>query len=644
MNPEEKSRIERLNKTLYSRNAPDIRSNRRMHLEEQDNTVNTDWQHDPEVTEAPINQNYKDKTMSFLTKILITSFVFFLVAMGIGAYLVFNGSNIVSANNVDISINGPVSLTGGENANFDVQILNHNNIKLEDVTFSVDFPSGTVDPQDSSRELKNIREKINNIEAGGLGQKSIQAIFYGEENSKKQVIVSVEYHVKGSNAPFTKEKTIDLLISSSPLNITVNSFKEITSGQEFEMAVNIQSNSKDVIKNLLLKASYPFGFNFISSDLSPITSDNATWKIGDIPPGGKKTIKIKGSLDAQNDESRNFRFSAGAPRVSTDKVIGTEYTSNTQEISIKKPFMTVGISMGGDASGQEFHTNFNNAIGVDVNYFNNLPVSIDNAEVRVKISGTAFDKFSVSPVDGLYSSANGEIVWNAKTTSGLRSIESGGEGKVGFTITPKDLSVGQKKITNPDIKVLVSIQGKRNSETNVPESISSTASRVAKVSSNITLSGQVLRLTGPFANTGFVPPKVEQATTYTVVWTVDNTANNTSNVQVQSSLPPYVKWLGKFSPNAEDISYDNVTGQIIWNVGTVGTYTVGTPKRRQVTFQVSMTPSITQIDQVPVIVNQSSISASDDFTGETLKGNLGSMNTRFATEPGFKDGDDRVVK
>lgn len=641
---EDKSKIDELNKSLYSREAPDILTKRKMRFQEQDSNVNTDWEHPQENPDQfDLDNQIKHTPMSFFTKFLLTSIVFFLVALGIGAILVFNGSNIVSANNVDIKVSAPASVSGGEAIPFGIQITNHNNIVLENVNLSVDFPSGTVDAEDSLKELKNFRTPLDNISPEGIGQKDMNIVLYGEENTKKEVKVSIQYRVKGSNATFTKEKIFDLLIASSPLSLSVSSFKEVNSGQEFDLELTMKSNSREVMKSLLLKAIYPFGFSFISSDMKN-SADNSVWKIGDIPPGGKKTIKIRGKLEGQDDEVRVFRFSVGSARLGSDKLIATEYISSAQEVSIKKPFMTVDLAFNGDSSSKEFVSYFNNSVRVDISYFNNLQTSINDAEVHVKLSGSAFDKTFVSPDNGLYKSANNEIVWNSITTPELRSIEAGGSGRISFSITPKDFSTAARPVTNPNLKFVVSVKGKRNSESNVPESITSTAEKTVKISSNASLGGQIVRSSGPFANTGPIPPKAEQQTTYTVIWTVDNTANNISNAQVHSSLPPYVKWLGNVSPTAEDITYDKVSGEVLWNVGSLGTYTAGSSRRKQVAFQISFNPSINQVNQSPVLVNQASLSAQDDFTDETLKSNLGVMTTRFSTDSSFKDGDEKVVK
>jgi hypothetical protein len=645
MNQEDKSQIEELKDTLYSRNTPDIRTKRRLRFGSgETEEVRTDWEH-PETTEEDVEltKKYKDTSMSFFTKLLVFSIIVFLLALGAGAYILFNGSNIISADNIDIDISAPVSVAGGEPISFDIQVSNRNNIKLEAVDLSVDFPAGTVDAVDTTKELKNFREAMFDIEPGAVGKKTVQAVVYGEENSKKEVKVTIDYRVKGSSSLFQKEKVIDLLISSSPLTLSISSFKEVNSGQEFELSVAMNSNSKETIKNVLLKAIYPFGFTYISSDSKPL-ADNSVWKIGDIPPNGKKVIKIKGKLDGQDDESRVFRFTTGAQSARNEKIIGTEYISSLQDISIKKPFITVGVSLDGDEESVEYVGQYNNPIRVEISYFNNLPTAIIDGEIHVKLSGTAYDKLSVSPDQGLYKSENNEIVWNGITTNDLKNIPAGGSGKVSFSVTPKNASNSSRIVINPNMLMEISVNGSRRSESNVPENIISSAKRLVKISSDISLAGQVVRSSGPFENSGPIPPKAEQATTYTIIWTVDNTSSSISNAQVKSSLPSYIKWVGKTDPSTEKITHNSVNGQIVWDVGDVGTHNSSNSQRRQVSFQVSLTPSVVQIGQVLNIINQTTFTAEDDFTNHSLNSTLNALNTRYSTDPVYKDGDEIITR
>lgn len=643
MTPEDKSKIDELKKSLYSRNAPDIRMKRHLHFERENvDNVKTDWEHpDEQLTiNARLNQN-KDNSMSFFTKLLIGSIIFFILAMGIGAYLVFNGANIISANNIDININGPITVAGGDPIDFGVQVNNKNNVRLQSVDIEVDFPVGTVDPIERSKELKQINDTMDDVVPGGVGQKSFKAVIYGEENSKKEILITILYRIKGSNAVFKKQKSYEILISSSPLSLAVSSFKEITSGQEMEFKVTLTSNSEEIIRNLLLRASYPFGFTVSSSD---VKSDGniAVWKIGDIPPKGKKTITFKGKLEGQDDETRTFHFTAGAQSVKNTDVIGTEYITVAQDVSIRKPFITTAISFDDDTGNKDNIGRFNTPIRATISWFNNLPTTINDGEIHVKIVGTAFDKVSVQPGEGLYRSIDSEIVWNRLTNSDLGSIGAGESGKVIFSFTPRNFTTPLKTITNPKISFDVSIQGKRTSESNVPETITSSVKRSVIISSNLALSSSILR-SGVLENIGPIPPRADKTTTYTVSWIVDNTSSTITGAEVRALLPAYVKWTGKISPSGEDISYDANKGEVVWRVGNVDSYTTNSGRRRQVSFQIALTPSLSQVGQAPLLVQDTTLVGHDDFTGEVLTSTRPALSTRFSTDATFRDGNDMVA-
>ena len=220
MTPEDKSKIEELKKSLYSRNAPEIREKRRLRFSSTPRQeVPTDWEHpQEEKVDAELNSRYEDKHMTFATKLFIGSLIFFVCALSIGALLIFNGKNIISANNIDIAVNGPITIAGGDPLTFDVKVLNKNNVTLETVDLVIDFPTGTVDAEERSKELRQFRELMDNIRPGDTGEKRVSAVLYGEENSKRQIKVNVSYRVAGSNAVFKKQKIYEVLISSSPLS------------------------------------------------------------------------------------------------------------------------------------------------------------------------------------------------------------------------------------------------------------------------------------------------------------------------------------------------------------------------------------------------------------------------------------------
>lgn len=635
MDNEERSKIDKLAKNLYSRTSPETESKKpRFHAK--DFEAPSDWKHEEVKKEdMRLNDHYEEKGSTFFHKMLIGSLVFFLLALLVGVFILLKGSNIVSANNVDISITGPVSIAGGDVLSLDVKVENKNNVQLKLVDLAVEYPTGTVNPDDTTKELVRSRVTLPDINPDSSTSKTIKAVLYGEENSKKQIDIKVEYRVPGSNAVFYKEKTYDVFINSSPISLAVSSFKEVNSGQEFDITAQINSNSKEVLKNILLKADYPFGFTFVKS-VPQGTGDKKSWNLGDIKPGEQRTIKISGKIDGQDNDERVFKFAVGTQSAKNATNIGTQFLSASQAISLKKPFLSANVALNGtsgDASG-----NNGEPVTGTVTWSNNLPTHIINGQIKVTLSGSGLDQTSVSADKGFYRSSDNTIVWDQTTAPELADIAAFKGGSFTFRLTPKV----PNGVTNPLVNVDLSVKATRLSEQNVPEQIVSTGHSTLHVVTSMDLAGQILRSVGPFTNQGPIPPKADQKTTYTVVWTVSNTSSTISNAVLRSSLPSYVKWLGVVSPSSEKITYNEQSGGLVWNVGTIPAYTGIKTPRREVAFQIEFDPSISQVGQSPVLVNESTLTGADAFSNSNLTATKTALTTRFSTDPTYKSGDEQV--
>jgi len=642
MNPNgglNESRIEQLKKGLYSRASEARGMIRRARLSRGTENVQSDWG-------TPDNLGVKSETVSggeipqsssFVKKIFLGSLAFFVLAFGTAVFIFYGGNNLISANNVDILVEGPVSVAGGEPISLDIAVINQNDVKLELVDLVVEYPRGTAYPDDTTKELARFRELIGDIEPGQDGRKTISAVFFGEENEKKDIKITAEYRVQGSNATFSKEKVYTVFISSTPISITTDSFTEVNSGQEFTMTFSIKSNSTKLLRDILFQAEYPFGFNFKRA--SPLTTyDKMFWKIGDLAPGAKRSITITGSIDGQNDDERVFRLNAGVQSTKDDKKIGIPLLSVHHSVMVKKPFITTSLALDGDVANKEYAAEAGKSIRADVSFINNLPTNIIDGEIAVRISGTALDKSSVVVERGFYDSVSGVIRWDKSNTAELSTINPGSGGTVSFSFTPSSQTTSK----NPGISLDVSVRGKRISESQVPEQIIASASRIVRIASKMRLLPRILYSVGPFVNTGPMPPRAEKETRYTIVWTVTNTSNAISNAQVRSSLPSYVKWLG-VTTDDDKIVYNPVGGEVLWNIGTILPNAQGVSSR-EVAFQVAFVPSANQVNSVPTIVNDAILTGEDEFTGLTLRDVRSSLNTRLSTDSNFENGDELVAQ
>lgn len=633
MSEEKLTRIENLKRRMYSRGTKDIRGIPEHNLQPSQDFTKTDWERSMSLKKKPLAQK---PTLRFF---LIFSVAFFVAALGYATYLYFGGANTVSNKNITISINGPVSIRGGEKLSLEISVENNNSTMLEVADLIVEYPEGTRDADNLSLELPRFREGLGDIAPGGVVKKNVRAVLFGEERSVKNIKAIVEYRVPGSNAIFYKESEYQVVISSAPLSILVQSPKETTSGQELVLKVTVNSNSKDVIKDVILKAEYPAGFSFQSSDPKPLAG-NSVWSIGDIKPESKRVFTIKGILSGENLDARVFRFTSGVASSKDPTVIATPFVNLEEEISIKKPF--VGLSLVVNGSNEEnVSVSSGKPVRLDIKYTNNLLVPVSDVEISLEIKGSALDKTSVSAQKGFYRSVDDVVIWNKSTYQDLSFIPPGESGTMSVTLASLSLSKGIASIRNPEINISAGVKGRRV-ESGVPQEVSDSLRRSIKIQSDVGLNGRLLYYSGPFKNTGPIPPKAEKETSYSVVLTVTNGSNDLSDTLVSASLPSYTRFVK--SESGESLSFNEVGGLVTWNMGSVKAGTgFGTPPREAV-FQIVFTPSVSQIGETPLLVSDISLSATDRFTGGVISVVKNGLNINLVSDAGAKQGNGVVVK
>ncbi|PCI30243.1 hypothetical protein COB55_00480 [Candidatus Wolfebacteria bacterium] len=639
--PSDNSSLEKLKKNLNGVNSNIDQHDRSGGLSDIEHNVGDEWERKKKLVRTVPQK--KQSKYSLIAKLFGASVVFFVVALGIAVYLILGGVNVVSSDNVDIEISGPIAIEAGEELSLEVAIQNNNTVALESVEMLIEYPEGTRKADDLTDELLRQREKLENISVGRNEQRTLKSVLFGSESEVKEIDVSIEYRVEGSNAIFFKKKTYEIIISSSPILLTVDTLSEVASDQEFETIVNFVSNSTNIVTSAMVVAEYPFGFTFVESTPSPSFGDNV-WVLGDVPPAAKRKISVKGIMSGQDGEERTIRFTSGVQSDSNEKIIGTPLLSSQSTIAIRKPFITTTVALNGDTS-ETIIAQSGKVIRADVSWVNNLPSQILDAVIEVRLNGEVLDEQTVSSSNGFYQSANNTIKWNKAYDNRLAVIGPGESGSVTFSFSPKKISASQAlAFRDSEIVLDVVVRGRRIGESGVSEEVISNTDRIVKVATNLGLSSRIVYSTGPFSNTGGIPPAVENETTYTVIWSITNSTNDIQRARITASLPSYVRWVGAVSPASEDITFNTLGGQIVWDVGTVSAGRGLTSSPREVAFKVAFLPSVSQLGTRPIILQPTTISGYDVFTQTTLSDTTNELTTRLGTDPIFRSGDDTVTR
>ncbi len=632
-----KSKIASLEKELYSKDFKPHEVDDSLERKETP-VVAPSWNTKGEADSFLQEKTTAEKHHKIMKKFLIVSIGFFALATSVASFVWWSGSNIISGENIVIDITAPNAVVGGEPFETKLLVTNNNKVPVEAAMLFLEYPEGFYSVTDKSA-LPRISKNLGPIAPGETIAESINALLYGEENTQKDVSVILEYRMAGSNATQKKIGAYAVKISSSPVNVKLGQLKEASSGQDVEMTIDVESNSQISQDNLLLAVAYPFGFSFKSADPAPTYGTNV-WNIGTIKAQEKRLIKIRGIIEGQEGEEKITKVSIGTRSEKDERLIGVAYNTTTETLSVTKPFLSMDIAVDGNRA-PEYSVSFGEGIRADVFWQSNNPTKITDAIIEVRLRGEALNRFSVyASSGGFYRSIDDTIVWDKAGDPSLAVIEPGAKGGMSFSFSPITLGVDAvRNIKNPEITLEIKASARRDSDIGVSEEISTFASRKIRIETDLRLAVKGLYFSGPFINTGPLPPKAENETTYTVVWTIRNASNNVSNVSVKTTLPIYVKWLGVVSPEGEDIAYNNSGAEVTWNVGRI--LAGGT---REAAFQISFLPSLSQINTAPQLIGDSFLVGSDDFAKTELHDRKASVRITLTSDPQFSANQGTVVQ
>ncbi|HRH26248.1 MAG TPA: hypothetical protein PLF31_02160 [Candidatus Paceibacterota bacterium] len=628
----DQSKIEALKKRLYSPNADfstDDNERRSLKSQEQIHTVVPEWEH------ATLEERHEEgpkssKSGKWYKIFFFSSLAFCLGAAALAAVYLFSDKLFISSKNVDIVLTSAVSVAGGEAVPFSVSFINKNRVDLEDVEITLQYPDGSMDPENPTQEkLRDVRS-IGTISRGASGQVAGSVILLGEEGERKQIVVTAAYSVGESGTRYEKKKEYEITVSQSPISLLIEYQKAISSGQETTFDIEVRSNMRSDLKDIVLKAEYPFGFAFSKSE--PAALENGLiWNFPLLKAGEIKKIKITGIVQAQDNEDKVFKFSAGTKDPEDDRALLTTLTTKLAEVNILRPSVTIVTDTQSTLSnGQKTEiSTLGSAISNNISFSNNLSRDILDPRIEVKIKGNLHDRSSIKPAAGFYQSSNDTVYWDRSTEQDLAVLSPGEQGSVSFSFDTLTLQEIGRNIRNPGLEYEITIKGKVVSEQGSSDNIEIKSVKQIRFATALGGLSQALYKTGPFTNTGPIPPKAEQKTRYTIEWQLNNTVNHVSNVEVTATLPIYVQ----FVPNqasSTNVTYNELTRTISWKAGEVSAYTGFESDYKRAYFQVEMLPSASQVGQIPVLVNAATVVGVDRFVEQEVRIGLVSVTTQAA--------------
>lgn len=556
-------------------------------------------------------KKYKLPT-SLFKKVFIAVLVFFAITLSIAAFTIYDGKKSVSEELIAMEILAQPFVDGGEPLELQIRIQNFNeqDLQLPDLILSY--------PKDSSVDAERVflRRSLDDLPYNKQVNETFSINLFGQEGDTRNIDATLEYRIEGSSAIFIKEASHDVIIRSTPTQLSVDAPTTVVRNQELVFAVDVASNSNVPINDTLLKITYPRGFEFVGSS-RPADFSNDTWYFENITNEPKR-IELRGRLAGLEGQAQSFKVEFGKQNQFNKNQMETVFNAVVHTIDIQKSFIDAQLRVNNSGEG-ESSVRGGSDLNVVVQYENTLTTALENVQIKVNLDGDLFDPKRLNLQDGFYNSSAAAIIFDQTTSERLKILEPGETGEFRFTVYTKELVGATGVLMNPFVDLSVDVLG--TSQNGKIEQASGVTNHRVSANSDISVIPRVQYYEGAFQNSGPMPPRVNVPTTYTLVFQVVNSSNEVAGGELSTTLPPYVNWLNTMSPSVErtNVLFDQTTRKLTWKLGTIRAGVgVGSNQPRQLSVQLQVIPSAVQVGEAINLTNDIVLTGTDVFTDTVL--------------------------
>ncbi len=551
-----------------------------------------------------------------------TLFVIVLIIGGLMGILSFYywQKNIFSKDVLRLEIIGPAQVNLLEEVEYIVKFKNNGNIRLDEPRLIFEYPSHSL-PIDGDflRIVKDSQQLGGPIYPGEERSFSFQARLLGQEGEKKIARASLRFQPKNLRAHYQSTTSHTTIIRKVPLTFEFDLPLEIEPEREIKIRLNYFSNVDYPLSNLRIKTDYPSGFEFIQA--VPQALEEEEWPIALLNKAQGGRIEISGRLTGQIGEIKIFRAKIGIWQRGEFVLLKETHKG----IVIARPSIHISQTINNNpfyvaSLGEWLHYRV---------FFRNLGrESLNNLFLIIRLEGDLFDFQTLKDFQGKFLAEENSIIFDWRRIPKMRLLLPDEEGEIDFWIKLKE----EGEILTPAVQNLT-IKTKVNLN-RIEEEF------VTKVNSKIVVSQEGYFDDEVFGNSGPLPPRIGQTTSYTVIWRIKNYYNNVKNIRLKAKLPPNSQLTGKIFPEeqATKFAFDSHSREIVWKVeNLIAGQGVGELIAPWIAFQIKFTPEVNQKGQTPEIISKVIMTGQDEWTTAILEAESKNITTATISDPDFAE-------
>ena len=207
------------------------------------------------------------------------------------------------------------------------------------------------------------------------------------------------------------------------------------------------------------------------------------------------------------------------------------------------------------------------------------------------------------------------ITWTGDEVDALIKLEPDAEGEINFQIPLRAIENASKIIGFPaDVQILLSVEAIVAKTGGIEEELRVSSNQVQILLNSDTLleaQARYYSTDGQQLGSGPLPPTVNEATTYRLIWNITNSLHEVEGIIVNAELPSNVSWVNSYEVSAGEVDFSNSNNSVIWRLNRLPLDVTSV----QLFFDVKLSPGASQIGEVANLTKKITMTATDSDTG-----------------------------
>ena len=546
---------------------------------------------------------------------------------------------------VALEFDAKKEVAAGEEFNYDLNYKNEDKVGLTKIEIKTTYPENFIflssDPAPSRNN--NIWE-ITGLDAHRSDVIRIKGKLVGLADSSNIILADILYTPQNFSSEFKKSTSFETKINNIGLDFSFNNSSSALINETNEIIIKLKAQTENYLDNLRLTVEHPGEVQIIGAELanqavvtSTLTGKAAAgfkvelsgpdaWLLSNFGKN-ENEFKIKFKIKEKKQPSLNLKLKFESPeQASSTPAVAPNtpvkyhlFYEKDLAIDVIKSDLNINLIINGSPFDQG--ADFGQTLNYSINYANKGDAVMKDVIIMAILDSDFLDwRTLLNQTNGLVS--GNTISWSKAEIPALTELASGAEGVIDFSLKLKtQAEIDLSKAYQVKSYVQYSIAGKSVSADSQSNTI------INKINSDLNLLEQVRYFNEDniAVGSGPLPPKVGQATSLKVYWTINNNLHELSDLKISVALPQNVVWDYKNRASVGSLDYDEQTNQVVWQVGRLPVSVF----KADAEFNVSVTPGDADRNKIMIILPGTVVTAVDSETNTQINKTLKAKTTKL---------------